>query len=389
MTARVQHAYGVATDIGRVREINEDSVLAQPPLFAVADGLGGHQAGEVASSVAIDVLVDNAPRHADSKALARAVHTANRAVVEASEEGAGRSGMGTTLTAAIVEGTHIALAHVGDSRAYLLRAGTLERLTEDHSMVADMIRRGTLTEEESRFHPNRSVITRALGTDPNMYADTYDVYAEPGDRLLLATDGLTGMLEDTEIAHILRSEPDPERAAAALVGAANDAGGHDNITVVIVDIGGKARSGQPAVADPVARAHAADRGERVTRARAWFAAIAFALAVVLVIIGSAYLTWNYAQSQAYLTAENGYVVVYRGLPGELGGLKLRWREIETTIPVDALDPLIAGRISQTLRVENMGAARKLIEKYRSQIETVPSSSGVVQPEPVPTPEPGQ
>lgn len=361
MSARVRHAYGAVTDIGRVREHNEDSLLAQPPLFAVADGLGGHLAGEVASSIAIDVLVASAPRHADSKALARAVHAANRAVVGAAEEGTGRSGMGTTLTAAIVEGTHVAIAHVGDSRAYLLRAGTLERLTEDHSMVADMIRRGTLTEEESRVHPNRSVITRALGTDPNMCADTYDIDAAIGDRLLLATDGLTGMLTDGEIADIATSSTDPQAAAKALVDAANEAGGQDNISVVVVDVGGHELGGA------VLRAGAAARA-RGSALRSWLAVFAWLLVAALVAGGIGYATWSYARSQAYVTEENGVVVVYRGVPGSFAGISLHWRALDTTIPVAALDPVVAGRLGGALRAESLSAAMALVEQYRSQAE---------------------
>ena len=385
MTPRTHRpSFAVLSDVGLVREHNEDAVLAQPPLFAVADGLGGHLAGEVASRIAVGALEAEAPHTPDPKALARAVRAANAAVIEAAEEGRGRSGMGTTLTAAVVVGTRIAIAQVGDSRAYLLSSQGLERLTQDHSMVADMIRRGTLTEEEARFHPNRSVITRALGSDPNMYADTYDVEAEPGDRLLLASDGLTGMLRDGEIAEILRSTTDPEEAAHALVTAANGAGGHDNISVVIVDIEGRGRGAGPVVADQTTRARAANREDRAKSARAWFAAVAFAVLVGLVIFGSVYLTRHYAESQAYLTAEDGYVVVYRGLPGELAGFKLRWREIETTIPVDALDPVVAGRLTGAIRVESMAAARKLLDEYRAQVVTATPDGSTLVPEPLPT-----
>lgn len=355
----MHHAYAALTHVGRVREHNEDSLLAEPPLFAVADGLGGHLAGEIASKIAIDTLVEGAPRHADSKALARAVHAANRAVVQAAEEGTGRSGMGTTLTAAIVEGTHIALAHVGDSRAYLMRGRTLERVTEDHSMVADMIRRGTLTEEESRIHPHRSVVTRALGTDPNMCADTYDVEARVGDRLLLASDGLTGMLTDAEIAEVLGAGGDTQQTAKALVDAANDAGGQDNISVVVVDIGGT---------DLGAAAQRVVAGvrERDAAIRSWLAVLVWILVAAAIVSGIAYMTWRYARAQAYVTEENGVVVVYRGVPGTFAGISLHWRETETTIPVDSLDAVVAGRLKDEIRVENLSAADALIEQYRSQ-----------------------
>src|SRR5574340_307966 len=177
MTARHEDSFAGDSHVGLVRTGNEDAFLVAPPLFAVADGLGGHQAGEVASSVAIDTLLASAPRIADAKALGRAVRRANTAVIEAAEAGQGGPGMGTTLTAAMVDGTRIALAHVGDSRAYLLHFGALQQLTEDHSMVADLVRQGQLTAEESRRHPNRSVITRALGPDPNMLADTLELEA--------------------------------------------------------------------------------------------------------------------------------------------------------------------------------------------------------------------
>lgn len=382
MSSRSIDRYGLLTDIGRVRTHNEDALLAEPPLFAVADGLGGHQAGEIASTIAIETLVANAPLHADSKALARAIHAANRAVIEAADERAGRSGMGTTLTATIVEGRHIAIAHVGDSRAYLMRDGQLQQLTEDHSMVADMIRLGQLTEEEARFHPNRSVITRALGTDPNMSADTYDIETVGGDRLLLATDGLFGMLRDSEIAEVLAGNPDPQDAARSLVAAANEAGGQDNITVVVVDIGGRStgRGWQTARASHGTRTFAgpepkADATARTHAIRTWLAALAWVVIATLVIGGTWYATRTYAWSQAYVINEDGFVTIYRGVPGSLAGLSLKWRVTETTIPVAALDPLLEGRLADGIRVDGLSEALELVEQYRSQLpEAIPGAN---------------
>lgn len=383
MSSRSIDRYGLLTDIGRVRTHNEDALLAEPPLFAVADGLGGHQAGEIASTIAIETLVANAPLHADSKALARAIHAANRAVIEAADERAGRSGMGTTLTATIVEGRHIAIAHVGDSRAYLMRNGQLQQLTEDHSMVADMIRLGQLTEEEARFHPNRSVITRALGTDPNMSADTYDIETAGGDRLLLATDGLFGMLRDSEIAEVLGANPDPQDAARALVAAANEAGGQDNITVVVVDIGGRSagRGWQTARASRGSGSHAdgaepkADATARTHVIRTLLAALAWVAIAALVIGGAWYATRTYAWSQAYVIDEGGFVTIYRGVPGSLAGLSLKWRVTETTIPVAALDPLLEGRLADGIRVDGLSEALELAEQYRSQLPgAIPGST---------------
>ena len=369
MNARAKQSWAALSDIGRVRTHNEDSVLAQPPLFVVADGLGGHEAGEVASSMAVETLRDHAPRKPDAKALARAVRAANREVLRAAREGLGRQGMGTTMTAAIVEGTHVALAQVGDSRAYLLHAGTLERVTEDHSMVADMIRLGQLTEAESRYHPNRSVITRALGTDPNMFADPYEFEAEPGDRLLLCSDGLTSMLEDAAIAEMLAGYRDPSAAARALIDASNDAGGHDNISVIIVDIEGEGPRAGAAV-DPSG-----------TRAgRGMLAVIGWVLLFALVVGGVAYGTWRYAWSRAYVTStavaaagtpttSSAYppsvVVVYRGVPGSVAGITLNKLVERTDIPVSALPPGDQAKLARIVRLSNLADAEELVTKYRA------------------------
>jgi len=346
-----KRTYAGLTDVGRVRAHNEDAVLLEPPLFAVADGLGGHEAGEVASGIAVEALAEAAPAHADAKALGRAVRAANRAVIKAAREGRGREGMGTTLTAAIVEGSRIVVAHVGDSRAYLLHGETLERITRDHSMVADMIEQGTLTEEASRTHPHRSVITRALGTDPSMYADTYEVHAEPGDRLLLCSDGLTGMLTDERIAEVLGAYGDPELAARMLVDAANEAGGHDNISVVVVDVTGHDASAE----------HERSR-------RGWVAVLVWTLALAAVIGIAVWGTYRYASERAFLIAEDDVVVVYRGLPGEFAGVSLSWRQEETTITVGLLDPVTAGRLAQGIQVEDLDAANALVEQYRAIAE---------------------
>ena len=365
MSARPRkNTHAGLTDVGRIRSHNEDAILLEPPLYAVADGLGGHEAGEVASNTAIDALAGAAPRRPDAKALGRAVRAANRAVIQAAHDGLGREGMGTTLTAAVVEGGRIAVAHVADSRAYLLHDGALERITDDHSVVADMIRQGTLTEEQSRTHPNRSVITRALGTDSNMYPDTFEVDAEPGDRLLLCSDGLTGMLPDDEIAEILDTYRDPDVAVRMLVDRANEAGGHDNVSVVVVDIeGGRGTLPTPHVP------------------RGWVSVLVWTFAFLAVLGVAGWGTYRYAHERAYLVDEEGVVVLYRGVPGEFAGYSLRWIEAETTIPVSALDIITAQRLEAGVPVENVDAAYDLIEQYRARIE--PPAE-----EPSPEPEPG-
>lgn len=371
MTPRTKQSWTALSDIGRVRTHNEDSVLAQPPLFVVADGLGGHEAGEVASAIAVETLRDHAPRRPDAKALARAVKAANREVIRAAREGYGKAGMGTTMTAAIVEGNRIVLAHVGDSRAYLLHAGSLQQLTEDHSMVADMIRRGQLTEAEARYHPNRSVITRALGTDPNMIADTYEVEADSGDRLLLCSDGLTGMLEDAAIAEMLGGYRDPTIAARTLIDAANDAGGHDNISVVIVDIEG----------DGSARAGASVDASGARAGRGWLAVIGWLLLFTLIVGGIGVGSYRYAQSRAFVTSETSApgpskynaapvttVVVYRGVPGSFANLAWNWRSEVTTIDVMLLSPAEQARLAQKITVASMADADALVAQLRATAE---------------------
>ncbi|MHB9003357.1 MAG: Stp1/IreP family PP2C-type Ser/Thr phosphatase, partial [Coriobacteriia bacterium] len=282
MTRAEKLPYAGLSDVGRVRTHNEDAVLLSPPLYAVADGLGGHQAGEIASTIAIEALMEAAPLRADAKALGRAARAANRAVVDAAREGHGRSGMGTTLTAAIVEGTRIAIAQVGDSRAYVYHNGVLEPVTEDHSVVADMVRQGTLAPEDVRSHPNRSIITRALGSDLNMYADTFEVDAHVGDRLLLCSDGLTAMIDDPEIADIMSSYRDPGMTVRALVDAANAAGGQDNISVVVVEI---------TDSDPEAYG-------RPGYSRGWVGALVWLLAAALLIGLAGWGVYRHARTRA-------------------------------------------------------------------------------------------
>ena len=225
---------GAATDTGQVRDGNEDSYLVDRrlELFAIADGMGGHRAGEVASAIALEGLqaaVDSGIEVAD------AVGRANTAVWDKASGDTSLAGMGTTLTAAWSDGTTMTVAHVGDSRAYLLRDDTLQRVTVDHSLVEELIRDGKLTEEQAAVHPQRSIITRALGVDSSVDVDVYSLVLQPNDRVMLCSDGLTSMVRANGIAEILRREADPTAAANALVDAANEAGGDDNITVVVLD----------------------------------------------------------------------------------------------------------------------------------------------------------
>jgi PPM family protein phosphatase len=232
-----------ATDVGRVRRGNEDAYLVAPPVYATADGMGGHRGGAEAAGLAVQTLASRALDLAatDGEALAEALAEANRAILRAADEDDALRGMATTCTAALVRGRVAHIAHVGDSRAYLLRGGRLAQLTDDHGIVAQLVRQGQLSPEAAAVHPGRSIVYRALGTEPDVEVDTIEVVLEAGDRLLLCSDGLSTMLADGEIAAVLREVADTGLAVEALVARANEAGGADNITAVLVDVRGEAQ----------------------------------------------------------------------------------------------------------------------------------------------------
>ena len=225
------------TDPGRTRRHNEDSYVIEPPLFAIADGMGGAQAGEVASGLATAALKEGQADAGGEQRIADLIQEANRRVYDRSSSDPNTSGMGTTITVALVEDDHVAFGHVGDSRAYLIRDASMEQLTEDHSLVNELLKTGKLSREEAETHPQRSVITRALGTDPDVDVDTFSVRAENGDLFLLCSDGLTDMVSEESILDLVeRHRDDIDGALRALVKEANRGGGQDNITVVAFEI---------------------------------------------------------------------------------------------------------------------------------------------------------
>lgn len=346
--------FGSRTDIGLVRQQNEDSLIVRPPLFVVADGMGGHAAGEVASEIAVKTISECAPDYPDAEQLGRAVEQANRDIINAALAGEGREGMGTTCTAAILSGTRLVIAQVGDSRAYLMHGETLTQITRDHSLMANMIEAGQITLEEARVHPNRSVITRALGNDPDTVPDLYEINVEDGDRLLLCSDGLTSMLEDDEIQAVMNRIPDPQMCADVLVDGALAAGGQDNVTVIIVGVEGARKQ---------ARRKIATR----TKLTAFFIVVLLALCIG----GAAWGGSAYLHHAAYLAAsEQGTVVVYRGVPGSVLGFSYS-EVVETTdISLDDL-PLSAAesiRSEKGMRVGSVEEALALVENYRADIE---------------------
>jgi PPM family protein phosphatase len=325
-----EHAY--KTDTGRQRHANEDSYFAQAPFFAVADGMGGAQAGEVASRIAAGAFEQSLDQDAAPEGqLKEIAEEANREIHELAQKDSAHAGMGTTLTAAMVQGDEVALGHVGDSRAYVLRDGELKRLTKDHSLVEELRRQGRLTEEQAEEHPQRSIITRALGPEPSVKVDTMTYLAKDGDVFLLCSDGLTTMVTDEEIRKILLGARSLRSAVNKLVDAANGRGGRDNITAVAFRVAEEGEEGeegatlisrtaeQAGLTAERARA-AADRlrghGPMPApfRRRRGIKIAAIAAAALIVLAGSVLLV-----RQVFFlgTDDSGRVALYRGLPYEL------------------------------------------------------------------------
>jgi PPM family protein phosphatase len=320
------------TDTGRQRHANEDSYFARAPLFAVADGMGGAQAGEVASRIAAGTFEKRGQVSAEEPAegqLEQLAQAANREIHQLAQQDSSRAGMGTTLTSALVRGDEVSFGHVGDSRAYVLRHGQLKRLTKDHSLVEELRRQGRLTEEEAEEHPQRSIITRALGPEPNVNVDTMTFTAKDGDVFLLCSDGLTTMVSDDEIQQILVEARSLRSAVNKLVEAANRGGGRDNITAVAFRLAdADAKEGEESATLMSRTAEQAGlTGERMRAAgdrlrgqgpmparprRRRFLGWAVAILAVIVIVGGGLLA---ARSVYFLGTDNqGDVAVYRGLP---------------------------------------------------------------------------
>lgn len=352
---------GAATDVGRVRRANEDAFMAQAPLFAVADGMGGHQGGEVASRLALEALAHVAdgpgPDEDTAPDLAKTVREANRAVLERASSDPGLAGMGTTLTAVLAADDRIFLAHVGDSRAYLLREGELSRLTKDHTVVERLVDQGRLTSEEAAMHPQRHIVTNALGVDQDVQVDesTYEVL--PGDRLLLCSDGLTGMVPEVDIVRMLTEETDPQAAADALVAAANEAGGQDNITVVVLDA--EENGAEGAVAD-----EPPPRGRRWLRVALW-------VVVPLVIVAGALFGAKrlFVDEQWFVGEADGRVALFRGIPAEPLGFSLATEVLRTELSVEEVQRFSSWQdIDQGITVSSLEDGERLIDQMRDDVE---------------------
>jgi protein phosphatase len=362
---------GVVTDIGRVREGNEDSYLVDPPLYAVADGMGGARGGEVASQLALTTIEEGFTEGRGTLPLL--VHEANAAVFARSAEDRSVAGMGTTLTAVVVEAGTALLVHVGDSRAYLLRGGQLRQLTEDHTLVQRMVRAGEISADEADVHPHRNVLLRVLGTEPDVEVDESQLGLMEGDRILLCSDGLTNMITDDQIQAILEAASAPQEAADRLVRAANRAGGIDNITVLVLDAidGGDAASedgGSRGAGDPLSPASPSPasppRPAGLDLRRLVKPAIALVAAIVVLLAAyTGVRAW--LDTRWYLGVANGHVAIYQGIPAEILGFRLSEVDTETEIPaLDVLDlPLYRGLVDG-INVDSREQALDRIDQIR-------------------------
>lgn len=405
-----EHAH--RTDTGRQRPANEDSLLARTPLFAVADGMGGAQAGEVASRMAVDVLQEGLGQGTGTVAerLTDLVATANTRIFDRARTDQGSAGMGTTLTAAYVDTDELVVVHVGDSRLYRWRDGTLVRLTDDHSLVEELVRQGRLTPEEAAEHPQRSIITRALGPESEVAIDSEVLAVENDDVFLLCSDGLTTMVSDDGIADVLAADGTLADRASALVDAANEAGGRDNITVLLfrveaTDDGGAAPeratevvsepttadestptpapSGAPAQATAVMpavtispngpetdeRSEGPD-GRREPRRKKRRGVRAGPFIVLFLVFCLGVGAFFASQTVYFIGNDRGLVTVYRGLPYELPfGIKLYTPNYYSSVPVSSLDEAQRERLLDH-RVRSLDDANDLVSKLeRGEVVT--------------------
>ena len=436
--------YAVRSDTGLVRDTNQDSAYAGPRLLAIADGMGGHAGGDVASSVAIGAL---APLDDDSaggdliEALRTAMATANDRLREIADDNPRLAGMGTTVTALLKAGGKLGLGHIGDSRAYLLRDGELAQITHDHTLVQTLVDEGRITPEQATTHPQRSMLMRALDGHSEIEPDLSVRELRAGDRYLLCSDGLSGVVSEATMADAL-AEPDVRAAADRLVELALRGGGPDNITVIVADIveaggtsspvvegaaagsaytpdlvpdtaAGRAarirRDGRPAPAAAVAgdpgRDPAGDTGRDAggDRGRGWWRLGAAVLIVLVVLAALAGGGWWYVQSQYYVAAESTstgkQVAVYRGVDGSVAGLALNHVIQRPHIPLSTLPDYERDRVQKGISANDRADAHKIVQRLRTEqcrtpaavpsptVPAPPAGTATAAPPPAPAPTP--
>lgn len=384
--------WGACSDVGLVRQVNEDSKLAAPPLFAVADGMGGHASGDVASAIAIEVLESELKK---SDSISDAVHNANKAIFQRAAKDPDLTGMGTTLTAMWADETSAQIAHVGDSRAYLLRDGELTRLTTDHTVVNRLVQQGRINAEDADRHPQRSYLERALGVDPEVEVDVHVLDMAPGDRVLLCSDGLFGMIDDDLIQNILEQEPSPQRAAELLCEEAVHAGGNDNVTTVVIDFpAGRSSSSTQTTSSFAAAAPSPPRltdtgplgSPETTRvhtlspnrpappaspirssstssphkSRKKSRLVFWLVGLLVLLVGGAFLTQLSISGSWYVGDDGGRVALFNGVPGKVAGMELGKLESRTDLRTDTLPELYQGRLEEGIKANSRSDANDIV-----------------------------
>jgi len=395
----MRFANGSATHTGLVRGNNEDAYLVDDThqLFAVADGIGGHRGGEVASRTAIEAL---RAAVASGRPVNEAITRANTAVLERAAGDPDLTGMGTTMTAVVVGGAQqLLVGHVGDSRAYFLHEGVLSRITDDHSLVEELVREGRLTAEQAESHPRRNIVTRALGVDAEVEVDVFTVDVAPGDRVLICSDGLTTMVRERDIERLLRNEPDPQRAAEQLVDAANRAGGEDNTSVVVIDVLevdavtapdpealNEAAAAVPEYRAPMrpapeplveTRAPAASWGSRIRGALLLFVPLILVLAVAIGGVG------YYARQSYYVGFDANRVVIYKGVPGGVLG----WNptiEHRTGLTAGELTQIDHDRVAAGSGRGSLQNARQFVNNLEAHVNATSTTTTTTKPKRKPT-----
>jgi PPM family protein phosphatase len=429
----VRLRWGGASDVGQVRQANEDSLYLGTAVFVVADGMGGHVGGEVASRIAVETMEAELERDGPHRVLdfVTAVQAANDRVWTQSEQDPDLAGMGTTVVAiGLVEEegeTRLAIVNVGDSRAYRLSAGELDQISDDHSLVGELYREGRISAAEAQNHPQKNIVTRAVGIDRYVDVDEFQVLPRTGDRYLLCSDGLTDEVSEDDIADVLRRIDDPEEVARDLVRRANESGGRDNITIVVVDVvdGGldpaaaaaahrslpdddefsehPDQDTQSLLAVPDDRAHAQRdvvdtapappppepepdaeaSGPRVITVRS----LAFVVAVVVLLGAGAFLAYRYAQDTYHVGVEGDDVVIYQGRPGGL-----LWFDPDlverTDIEIDDVPPAVRGDLERGVSQPTLDRARRYVANLEDRIESSrpPVTTTTTAPAPAPAPE---
>ena len=403
-------AFGSRTDIGRSRKRNEDSVLVQEPLFAVADGMGGHRGGNVASAMTVETLAQAPVATGGTAAVIDAIREANREVLQRGDAEAELRGMGTTVTALFVEpgAERGHIAHVGDSRAYLLRGGAFQQLTEDHTVVQELVRQGRLSPQDAERHPQRSIITRALGVDDDVDIDELTLELHELDRFLLCSDGLTLMLSEDGIALVLGTTPDPQDAADRLVALANEAGGDDNITVVVVDVqadppgtAAEDATAVPAPAEDLTRTasmepialdaapatggtdpEGAVPAPRRARRKGRIVAVLLIALLVAGVVGGYLGVRAFLDGQWYVGASGGHVAVYQGIPASVLGVHMARVTRVTPLSAPEAAKLVGWHaLPDGITAQSRSDADQIVERIRTDLCRSATSTCVPSPAP--------